>query len=260
MHGRRAARDARAMLIVVAAVVLITVLLMLVASQAVVYLRRIRFSESLVARSVCAQSLPEAARKTIVVVGDSTAVGVGAGSPDLSVAGRIAAAFPTARVFNYSKSGARARHVMAQLEQYPHDSADVVLIQVCANDVVGVHRIDLIEAQLRAVIDRAKALGARVFLMPGNNFCIAPFFVWPAQAVLTWRAVRIHAMLQRLADETRIDFVDLLCDPKEDPFAREPRRYYSEDLLHPSGEGYALYFSALLTKGHLDRYLSSAGD
>lgn len=243
----------------IVAVALITALLILVASQTVVYFRRIRFSESLVARSVCAESTPEASRKTIVVLGDSTAVGVGAGSPDQSVAGRIAAAFPAARVFNYSKSGARARHVMAQLERYPHATADVVLIQVCANDVVGVHRIDLIEAQLRAVIARAKGLGAQVFLMPGNNFCIAPFFVWPAQPVLTFRAMRIHAMLQRLADETRIDFVDLLCDPKEDPFAREPRRYYSEDLLHPSGEGYALYFTALITKGRLDRYLA-AGD
>lgn len=242
------------MLIVLATV--LTVLILLVASQVVIYLRRIRFSESLVARSVVAQSVPESARKTIVVLGDSTAVGVGAGSPDHSVAGRIAAAFPTARVYNYSKSGARARHVMAQFEQFPHDRADVLLIQVCANDVVGVHSVDVIEAQLRAVIDRAKGLGARIFLMPGNNFCIAPFFVWPAQPLLTWRALKIHAMLQRLADETGIHFVDLLCDPQEDPFAKEPKRYYSEDLIHPSAEGYALYFSALVTRGGLGQHLA----
>jgi lysophospholipase L1-like esterase len=240
----------------IATALVIAAFLVLVASQAVMYLRRIRFSESLVARSVCAQSVREDARKTIVVLGDSTAVGVGAGSPDHSVAGRLAAAFPEARVYNYSKSGARARHVMSQLDRFPHARADVVLVQVCANDVVGVHRIDLIEAHLRAVIARAKGLGARVFLMPGNNFCIAPFFVWPAQPVLTWRAVRIHAMLQRLADETQIDFVDLLCDPREDPFAKEPHRYYCEDLIHPSAEGYALYFTALVTRGRLGQHLA----
>ncbi len=80
--------------------------------------------------------------------------------------------------------------------------------------------------------------------------------MWPVQPVLTWRALRIHAMLQCLADETGIHFVDLLCDPKDDPFVREPRRYYCEDLIHPSAEGYALYFTALLTKGRLAQYLS----
>src|SRR5688572_28519760 len=93
----------------------VTAFRLFVAFQAVMYLRRIRFSESLVARSVPAASAPQDSRKTLVVLGDSLAVGVGAPSPHESVAGRVAAAFPHVRVFNYSKAGARARHVMAQL-------------------------------------------------------------------------------------------------------------------------------------------------
>jgi lysophospholipase L1-like esterase len=235
---------------------LVTLPLLFIASQAVMYLRRIRFSESLVETAVCAQSAPEDARRTLVVVGDSLAVGVGARAEE-SVAGRVAAAFPHVRVYNYSKAGARARDVAAQLARYTEGRADVVLIQVCANDVCGLHRIDTIEAQLRGVIDSAHGLGARVFLMPGNNFCLAPFFMWPAQPLLTYRALRIRAMISRLAEQTGVEFVDLVYDRHEDPFLREPHRYFSEDLIHPSAEGYAHYFTQLLAKGKLDRYLSA---
>ena len=235
---------------------LIALPLVFIASQAVTYLRRIRFSESLVARSVCAQHQPDDARKTLVVVGDSLAVGVGARAEE-SVAGRVAAAFPHVRVFNYSKAGARVRDVAAQLARYPEARADVVLIQACANDVCGLHRIDSIEAQLREVIESAHGLGARVFLMPGNNFCLAPFFMWPAQPLLMYRAFRIRAMIARLAEQTGSEFVDLIYERHEDPFLREPHRYFSEDLIHPSAEGYAHYFTQLLAKGKLDRYLSA---
>jgi lysophospholipase L1-like esterase len=192
------------------------------------------------------------------VLGDSTAFGVGACEPDHSVAGRIAAAFPDARVFNYSKSGARARHVHGQLDAYPYPTADVVLVQVGANDVLGVHPVARIEVDLRAAFERARALGAVVFFMPGNNFSFAPFFVWPAQGLLCWRALRIHAMVQRLVEETGVFYVNLLADPAEDPFMLEPRRYYSADGLHPSSEGYGFYYTALLAQGRLGEYLGAS--
>ena len=64
--------------------------------------------------------------------------------------------------------------------------------------------------------------------------------------IITRHAVRIHAVVKRVTDELGVTFVDLFRDPDEDPFVKEPHRYYCADGLHPSGEGYGLWFAALM--------------
>ncbi|QJR14843.1 SGNH/GDSL hydrolase family protein [Usitatibacter palustris] len=239
------------------AILLVAVTLILfIASQAAIYRRRIARAEELSARAACAQAERERFSKTIVVIGDSLAVGVGAMTPAESVAGRIADAFPHARLYNYSKPGRRACDAMGQLEQFSHSHADVVLIQMCANDVAGLHSIKSVEQHMRAVVDRAHGLGAKVILMPGGNFAMSPFFFWPAQHILMWRIQEIRAMLDRLAKETGATFVDLVCEPERDPFLKEPHRFFSEDLIHPTADGYAFYFTQLLEKAALQRHLA----
>src|SRR5204863_345143 len=204
------------------------------------YASRFRFSRRLVAQTIAAQSCPECCRKTIVVAGDSTAFGVGA-LPAESTAGRIAAAFPYARVINVARSGSRIGHVADQLDRLDIARADLVLIHACANDVLEFRPLGKVEEDLRAAITRARALSANVILLPGQNFSVAPFFLRPISRVITWHATRIHDMVARVTAEAGVIFVDLFRDPGDDPFVREPQRYYCPDGLHPSGEGYALW-------------------
>ena len=222
------------------------------------YASRIRFSRSIVARTVPAQSMPEGCRRTIVVAGDSTAFGVGA-LPAESTAGRIAAAFPHARVINVARSGARSGHVAEQLASVDVDHADLVLIHACANDVLEFRAVDKVERDLRDAVATAQALSEHVVLMPGHNFSVAPFFLRPISTLIMRHAVRIHAMVERVTAELDVMFVDLFSDPQAEPFVLEPRRYYCPDGLHPSGEGYAVWFAALLAQVPLARFLAETG-
>jgi len=222
------------------------------------YASRIRFSRRIVARTVPAQSMPEGCRRVIVVAGDSTAFGVGA-LPAESTAGRIAAAFPHARVINVSRSGARIGHVAEQLASLDVDRADLVLIHACANDVLELRAVEKVERDLREVVAKAQALSPNVVLMPGHNFSVAPFFLRPISALIMWHATRIHAMVKRVTEELDVMFVDLFSDPQSEPFLLEPRRYYCPDGLHPSGEGYAVWFAALLAQVPLARFLAESG-
>src|SRR5689334_9289471 len=127
---------------------LVALLLLPTAAVVALYASRIRFSRSIVARTVAAQSLPAAWRRTIVVAGDSTAFGVGA-LPEHSTAGRLAAAFPHARVINVARSGARVGHVVEQLAHVVQKLArcgcrkvDFVLIHACGNDVIEFRSIE----------------------------------------------------------------------------------------------------------------------
>ena len=106
---------------------------------------------------------------------------------------------------------------------------------------------------------RARKLSDNVILMPGHDFSVAPFFLRPISRLIMWHAVRIHAIVQRVSAETNVMFVDLFRDPNAEPFVREPRRYYCPDGLHPSGEGYAIWFAALLAQVPLARFLAEGG-
>lgn len=223
-----------------------------------IYVSRIRFSRRIVARTTPAQSTPERCRRTIVIAGDSTAFGVGA-LPAESTAGRLAARFPYARVINVARSGARIGHVVEQLEAAGVAQADMVLIHACANDVLEFRSPVKVEADLRAALARAQALSANVVLMPGHNFSVAPFFLRPLQRIVMWHALRVHAVVSRVTLELGVAFVDLFQDPQAEPFVREPRRYYCPDRLHPSGEGYAIWFAALIAQAPILRYLADAG-
>lgn len=232
----------------------LTVLLLPAAVMIAIYASRIRFSRQIVANTVPAQSCPQECRRTIVIAGDSTAFGVG-GLPQESTAGRLAAAFPHARVINVARSGARIGHVVEQLENIGCDKVDFVLIHACANDVLEFRPIVKVEADLRAAIAKARELTDHVVLMPGQNFSVAPFFLRGMSKVIMWHAVKVHDMVKRVTAELGVTFVDLFRDPAEDPFVKEPQRYYCPDGLHPSGEGYGLWFASLMMAVPLRKFL-----
>ena len=235
--------------------IVLAVLLTPTAAVIALYASRIRFSRQIVARTRPDQHMPECCRRTIVIAGDSTAFGVGA-LPGESTAGRLAAAYPHARVINVSRSGARIGHVAEQLDRAGVASADLVLIHAGGNDVLEFRAPEKVEADLRAAVARARQLSANVILMPGHDFSKAPFFLRPLSRIIMWHAVRVHAVVKRVSCELGVIFVDLFRDPQDDPFAREPARYYCPDRLHPSGEGYGLWFAELITQVPLQRFLA----
>ena len=237
---------------------ILKILLLPTALVIAIHMSRIRFARTLVAKTEPAQSCPEDYRATIVVAGDSTAFGVGA-LPAESTAGRLAAAFPHARLVNVGKSGNRIGHVVEQLDKVDCRSADLILIQACANDVLEFRPVKKVEADLRAAIARARELSRNIVLMPGHDFSVAPFFLRPISMLIMRHAVKVHAMVKRVAAEEAIIFVDLFRDPATEPFVKEPTRYYCPDSLHPSGQGYAIWFSILTAQVPLRQFLASNG-
>ena len=234
---------------------LLAILLAPAAAVVALYASRIRFSRRIVVQTRPAQSSPQACRRTIVVAGDSTAFGVGA-LPAESTAGRIAAAFPHARVINVARSGSRVGRVIEQLDSLEIRSADLILIQACANDVLELRPVEKFESDLHAALTRAREMSAHVVLMPGHNFSVAPFFLRPLSWLVARHAMRLHPIIKAVTGELGITFVDLIGSRHEEPFVQEPRRYYCPDGLHPSGEGYAIWFAALLAQVPLARFLA----
>jgi lysophospholipase L1-like esterase len=217
---------------------------------------RISQAAQLARESEPLQHRPANASMRLLIVGDSTGVGTGATSPQTSLAGLLAQAFPRLRIDNRARDGATFEGVVQQLQA---DSAryDMVLIQAGGNDVIRLRSDDAV----RADIDRATALAAarsdRMLLMPAGNVGNAPFFFPPLSSLMTTRAERLHGFIQAAAQRHGAVYINLFQAPEDDPFVQDPN-LHARDGLHPSDAGYRLWFDELLRQADLAEVLAPA--
>ena len=179
----------------------------------------------------------------VLVVGDSTAVGVGASVAVDSVAGRFGADYPRAAITNLSVSGARIADVLQQLQSAP-DNYDIIIIHAGANDVF--HFVDLQRSrpQLDELLKLASTKSKRVYHYTSGKLGEAPAIPWLLKSIYNRRALTMRRMAQQLADQHGATYVDLLKDGR-DLFSQEPKLYYAADNFHPSSAGYELWYGQL---------------
>ncbi|MEY2449066.1 MAG: hypothetical protein QOH79_2542 [Acidimicrobiaceae bacterium] len=176
-----------------------------------------------------------------VVLGDSTAQGIGTTSRDHGYVLTILRALreqrdPAWRVVNLSRSGARVRDVLEA--QLPHledlAAADLVSCAVGANDLVPTPQRRL-ERELRELATRLPA-GSLLANLP--------------QGLVPRRALRINALIAEVAAEHHLVLVDLWSHtgpPWEGKF--------SGDHFHPNDAGYSGWAVAFHEALRLDRSL-----
>ncbi|MCB1800730.1 MAG: SGNH/GDSL hydrolase family protein [Gammaproteobacteria bacterium] len=194
--------------------------------------------------------------KRLLVIGDSTGVGTGAESPDGSVAGRLAAALPHVEVVNKAEDGAKTAELLAQLELAGDKGFDVVLIQVGGNDVLRFTDLDRLRESTEVLLDAARQKGAHVTMMSSGDVGAAPAFPPPVDWIYSWRTRKVRALFLELADKNGIDYVDLYNPSDDNPFYLDPERYYAGDGLHPSAEGYRLWYEKLIKDSSIGEALA----
>lgn len=185
-----------------------------------------------------------APRLTLVVLGDSTAAGVGAGSPDASypvrVARRIAQEGFRVRLFGLGVSGARVADVLEeQLPRALEEDPDVVVVAIGANDVTHLTRLDDVEDDMRVLLERLRGAGVAT-VVAGPPDMRSPVFLEPLRTIVGWRGNAVAERIEGAAADAGVPVVPLAAGTR-DHFAEEPDRYYSEDEFHPGPGGYALW-------------------
>lgn len=188
----------------------------------------------------------------ILVLGDSTAAGVGAARPEDTVGAIVATgvAALTARpvqVRNVSRSGATSPQLLGQLERGQHvmSDPDVAIILIGSNDVK--ERVDR-AASVRALsetVSRLVADGVGVVVGTCPDLGTVRPIPQPLRA-LVQRWSRDLAAAQTVAvveaGGRTVSTGDLLGPA----FRESPAQMFSADGLHPSSAGYARAAAALL--------------
>ncbi len=216
---------------------------------------RLREAAALAKASEPLQRSVSNAQARLLIVGDSTAVGTGATSPQTSMAGLLAKAYPRLHIENRARDGATFADVVQQL--MGTDRFDIVLIQAGGNDVIRLRNLDGVRADIASAAQLAGERAPLVVLMPAGNVGNAPFFFAPVSGWMTSRARTLHGHVRETAARQGAIYVNLFKEHDADPFVQQPALNAS-DGLHPSDAGYRLWFDELMAQAGLAQRLASA--
>lgn len=220
--------------------------------------QRVAAGLRLVRRAVPYQrELPEATH-SVLVAGDSTAVGVGARQPRDGIAGLLGAEFPHVSVVNRGRHGARCRDVPAQLVSSEPRRFDVVLLLVGGNDILRGTGLEELTRDIGGALADAKRLAPHVVFVSTPDVGRVPMFPWPLTLLLSHRTRAARKVFIAAAREAGVLYIDLLAKGHSQRFMREPLRYFAADGLHPSTDSYRYCYDLLLQSTPLRAALSQA--
>lgn len=195
----------------------------------------------------------ERTEKRILVIGDSSAVGVGASSPEYSTAGRLSKDYPNHTIVNLSKNGSKLADVLGQLRR-TEGTFDLILIQAGGNNVIYFDNLARSKEDAVRLIDEATKRSPRVVMLSTGNLGLAPIFPFPLNHIMTERTKFMRAALIEETGKRGVAYIDLYAEKTDDPF-RETDKFYAPDRLHLSNDGYGYWYEQIqlaIKKAHPD--------
>ena len=186
--------------------------------------------------------------KTLLILGDSTAVGVGASTSTDSIPALLAKKINATYVENHAVSGSVVASLPQQIQKIKRGHYNVILVQIGANDIVARNDVVEVNAQLEVLLTNLRTKADTLIFFSAGNLGGAraiPFFLKPYYRNLS---LDYHKYFQALADKLRITYVNLYEDPKVDPFITNSETYFARDGFHPSSQGYARWFEMIEKK------------
>ncbi len=184
--------------------------------------------------------------KKILILGDSTAVGTGAQSPEYTIAGRFAADFPFADIVNLGVNGSKTSGMLQQLKIVEDETFDLVVILSGGNDVLVLNTESGLKRTLASVLEITNKLSNHqtVVLFYGTNgtttslpSIFQPFF--------TRKFKKIETAFEQACKNQDVPFIELFSNVEINPFKEDPRVYFSPDGIHPSDLGYQMWYKKM---------------
>jgi lysophospholipase L1-like esterase len=176
----------------------------------------------------------------ILILGDSTGVGVGASRPEESIAGLLAADFPDADVVNVSESGAKVADTLAQVRACAEQGLrfDLALLHVGGNDVVRATPTAKLADDCEQLLVELGRLADRSLWLGPPNPGITPLFTPPFSWVVAARSRAATAIFVECAARHGITFVNFSSAEHEAQFVRARTEHFAADRFHPSSSSY----------------------
>ena len=177
---------------------------------------------------------------TVLILGDSTGVGVGATLPEESIAGLLAADYPDADIVNVAVSGTRVAGAIAQVRTCLDAGLrfDLALLHVGGNDVVLDTPLDQLAADCDSLLQGLAKLAVRTVWLGPPDLGLAPLFPRPYAWVMASRSRAAAKVFSAAAARHSVVFVDFSAPTHVAHFRARRREHFAVDGFHPNSASY----------------------
>ena len=222
----------------------VTILVIIILYYALTVRHKIAISKKIVQATMPFDMITSDKTKSVLVLGDSTAYGVGANNKDESVPGLFSKKVEATYVENYAVSGAVVKDLRSQIAQAKSDKYDYVLVQIGGNDIVAGHDPGQTTEELGQILKTLPAHTKLVVICCGSvgDVTIIPWFFRSYYANLT---LQYHTEFGKVIPQIGGIYVNLYDEPSVNPFLKYPEIYLAKDEFHPSTKGYELWFKKI---------------
>ena len=201
-------------------------------------------SKGIVNKTIPFEKITDNTSLSLLVLGDSTAYGVGANSSADSVPALFANYINATHVENLSVSGAKVQDLKSQLQKAKLKKYDYILIQIGGNDIVARNDVGVITNELQdtyKILPESKQI---IHICCGDvgTTTIMPWFV---RGYYTKKTLAYHAAFEKLDTDDNVTYINLYDTKDKDPFVKSPELYLAADGFHPSTIGYEYWFSKI---------------
>lgn len=190
------------------------------------------------------EQIIENAEKNILIIGDSTALGVGASNPEKSLAGLWAQEFPEANIKVLAENGLKFDD-FEKLKDKVDEKYDFIFLHLGGNDIIRFTKIDELSEQVIEVLDFLKDRTDKLVWTSSGNIGSAPFFPLVIRPILVNRTKVVREVFMEISEEMEVTYIDLFTSIKDDPFRKDISKNYANDKLHPADAGYKIWFSEI---------------
>jgi lysophospholipase L1-like esterase len=192
------------------------------------------------------KSFDRGAAQSILLVGDSTAVGTGSSDENRTLASFLANDYPHTNIINKAENGAVTSQVLTQLNNEIGNEYNLIVISTGGNDVWAMTSKRELVRVFTSLLVRAKAKSndRAVVLFFGNEGS-APFFPLFLKSLLLKRTKMVRDTFEEIARAEGVPFLELFSDPEENPFVVDPANNFAPDGLHPNENGYWNWYKHL---------------
>ena len=177
---------------------------------------------------------------TVLILGDSTGVGVGATRPEESVAGLFAADYPDADIINVAASGTRVADAITQARRCCEAGLrfDLALLHVGGNDVVADTPLHRLADDCDILMRELGRLAARTAWLGPPDLGLAPLFPRPYAWVMASRSRAVSKVFSAAAARHNVLFVDFSAPAHVAYFSKRRREHFAVDGFHPNSASY----------------------
>jgi lysophospholipase L1-like esterase len=191
---------------------------------------------------------------SILVLGDSTAAGVGAATQDDALPGNLARILSAewergASWRAIGENGATASDIVLRfLDKASHEQYDVIFISIGANDALSLRSRGAFRRDFRAILRRLRSVSPNALILVSNLPAFGQFTSLPNP--LRW-ALHLHGQsLESVARRVVGSEPGVIMSPPAPPYTPG---FFATDRFHPSASGYRDWVEFALTDAKLIR-------